>query len=356
MKDHPLEDGLARALPVPLRPSARLAVLAARLWVSEGGPLYGAAIAFYTMFALAPLLVLAIWIAGLVFGAEAARGGIGAQIETLVGPTAARGIEALVASAWREPGGGIAGLLALLALLLGASGVFVQLRHALNAMMGGASALPSPVTGFVRARLVAFVLVLGFGILAIGSLLASAALAAFGAWLSARLPWLSAALALADVALSTLVIAAGFAALLRWLPDAPPSWRAIRVGAFAAALLFSLGKHGIGLYLGRAGIASGYGAAGSFVVVMLWMYYSAQILLYGASLGRVLDAQAPGAGTVPREPIPLHGEGGPDACPARGASPAQDGGGLRFPHGSATPGGAKVLPFVPAARSRRGRR
>ncbi|WP_119154877.1 YihY/virulence factor BrkB family protein [Caldimonas tepidiphila] len=375
MNGKALEERLWRFVPASLRPPAQLTARALTRWVSEGGPLYGAAIAFYTMFALAPLLVLAIWVTGAVFGAEAARGQIVGRIESLVGSTAAQSIQSMIESAWREPVGNFAGLLALLTLLVGASGVFAQLQRALNAM---ARVRPSesPLGGFLRTRLVAFALVLGFGLLAMTLLLASTAVAALGAWLSSRVPvaGLPALLALADVGLSTAAIAVGFAALMRWLPERPASRHAVWVGAIVGALLFSVGKHLIGLYLARASVASSYGAAGSFVVAMMWMYYSAQILLFGASLGHALDErQGLAPGGAPRQAgVPA----GPGAAPGSPASagrepemgPEQQQRGRSGPSSSQQPqqlpqppggaasgtsgGGAKILPFTPAARSR----
>lgn len=272
----------------------RVGLHAGRRWMDAGGPQLGAAIAFHTMFALAPLLVVAISVAGAVFGAEAARGHIVGQIEGLVGPAAARSIEAMIESAWRSPHGALAAILGVVALLMGASGAFSSLRQAINAMTG-AVATSSVIGVLVRARLIAFALVLGVGFLAIASLLMSAALAALGEFLARYYTGLAPLVALLDVAVSTVVIAVAFSALLRWLPDVPPSRRAVWIGGFCSALLFAIGKHLIGLYLARASVASSYGAAGSFVIVMLWVYYSAQILLYGAALAAVLDSGDGGA-------------------------------------------------------------
>ena len=290
----------------------RVLALATARWLDEEGPQLGAAIAFYTMFAVAPLLVVTIAIAGAVFGPDAARGRIVAQIQDLVGPVAAQGIEAMVQSAWLHPHGLLAGVLGGIALLLGATGVFGALRRSLNAI-GRVAARPSLFGTLVRARLIAFALVLGFGFLAIASLLLSAALAAFGAWLSDRYSGLAELFALIDVVVSTLVLVVAFAALLRWLPDAPPSRRATWSGAAASALLFSIGKHLIGLYLARASVASSYGAAGSFVIVMLWVYYSAQILLFGAALAATLDARNGGDAAPQQRSAPQSGR--PAAAP-----------------------------------------
>jgi membrane protein len=270
------------------RPAVRLLAQAAACWLDRGGPQLGASVAFYTMFAVAPLLVVAIAIAGAVFGPDAARGRIVAEIQSLVGADAAHNVQAMVESAWLHPHGMIAGALGIAALLLGASGVFSALRNSLN-RIGRVAPQPSLFGTVVRARLVAFALVLGFGFLAIASLLLSAALAALGAYLTDRFPGLAELFALLDIVVSTLVLVVAFAALLRWLPDSPPSTRAAWAGAACSALLFAIGKHLIGLYLARASFASSYGAAGSFVVMMMWVYYSAQILLFGAALAATID-------------------------------------------------------------------
>lgn len=279
-------------VPQSLQRPLRLAGGATRRWIEDGGAQLGAAIAFYTMFAVAPLLVIAIALAGYVFGVEAARGQIVGEIEGLVGETSARAIQTMIESAGQErQGGRWAGLLGVGTLLIGASGVFAQLRRALN-RIGHVADRPSAIGAFVRARLVAFALVLGFGFLAIAALLVSAGMAAAGAYVARWFNGAEALFALVDVALSTTVLAVAFAALLRWLPDAPPTRRAVWAGALTSALLFAVGKHAIGLYLGRASVSSGYGAAGSFVVFMLWVYYSAQILLFGAALAAEVDERS----------------------------------------------------------------
>jgi membrane protein len=276
-----------------MRPTlARTLIDAASRWLRDGGPQLGASIAFYTMFAVAPLLVVTIAIAGAVFGADAARGQIVQQIEGVVGPLAARAIEAMIESAWTHRDGGWAAALGVVTLVAGASGVFSELRRALNTL-GHVAPAPSLLGSFVRARLIGFALLLGVGFLAVASLLLSALLAAVGAYLGSRLPGLAGGLALLDVVVSTSVLMLAFAALLRWLPDLPPSRRAVWSGAACSAVLFAVGKHLIGLYLARASVASSYGAAGSFVVVMLWVYYSSQILLFGAALAAAIDERRP---------------------------------------------------------------
>ncbi|MED5618955.1 YihY/virulence factor BrkB family protein [Ideonella sp. BN130291] len=275
-------------LPAPVRRWLQVATEGLRLWISQDGTELGASIAFYSLFALAPLLVVGIAIAGAVFGADAARGEIVDQIAGLVGRDAARSIESMIASAWRSDRSGFAAVLGVLTLLVGASGVFAELRKALN-RIGRVPVRASAIGTFVRARLIAFALVLGFGFLIVASLLASAALSAVSGWLSRVMPVLAGVLAFSDFALSVCVLAAAFWAFLRWLPDRGPSRRAALVGAIVSSLLFALGKHFIGLYLGRVSTIDSFGAAGSLVVVMLWVYYSSQILLFGAALAWALD-------------------------------------------------------------------
>lgn len=275
-------------LPQRLRDPVSILLKAAARWTDRDASQLGAGIAFYTMFALAPLLVVTIAIASAVFGPEAARGQIVAEVEGVVGSAAAQSIETMIAAAWRVPGATLAGVVGVVTLLVGASGVFGALRRALNVICD-VTAPPSAVSAFVRARLVAFALVLGFGFLAIASLVVSALLAGVTGYFSDRFPGLSVLTTVVDLSLSISVLTVAFAALLRWLPDLPQSKRAVWVGALSSAILFAVGKILIGLYLGRATVASPYGAAGSFVIVMLWVYYSAQILLFGAAIGHSYD-------------------------------------------------------------------
>ena len=276
-------------MPAPLRYAATLTWHAAQRWIDGSGPQLGASIAFYTVFALAPWLVLMIAVAGLVFGAEAARGQIVGEIEGLVGTDAAKLIEVMIASAWRHPGGLLATLLGSATLLAGASGVFAELRRAINAI-AGVHPSAHALSAFLRVRLTAFALLLGFGFLAIASLLLSALVAAFTAYAGARWPAVAALATVSDWLLSGSLLAVAFGILLRWLPDKPPGRRGLLISAVVSAVLFTLGKHVIGLYLGRASVASSYGAAGSFVVVLLWVYYSSQILLFGAACGYADEA------------------------------------------------------------------
>jgi membrane protein len=266
----------------------RVLVLGAMRWHDANGPQLGASVAFYTIFSLAPLLVITIAVVGAVFGEEAARGQIVHQIDGLVGSVAAQAIEALIANAGQRSGNVWAALLGIGTLLVGATTVFAELQRALNAM-GRIEPAPSIVGAFVRVRLTAIALVLGAGFLAIASLLVSAALAAALDYFSTRYPVLAVLARTLDFAVSVAVLGAAFAALLRWLPYRAPSRRGLWLSALVSAALFTVGKTLIGLYLARSSVASTYGAAGSFVVLLLWVYYSAQILLFGAALGRIDD-------------------------------------------------------------------
>ncbi|HEU5284771.1 MAG TPA: YihY/virulence factor BrkB family protein, partial [Burkholderiales bacterium] len=294
-------------LPRWLRRWVDVAWRSLKAWIEDGGPRLGASIAFYSIFALAPLLVIAIAIAGAVFGEEAARGQIVQQIQGLVGETAARGIESLIQSASRKETSVWASIVGFATLLLGASGVFVEMKNAFDTMWKP----EKPATGLtmmLRARLTAIALVLGFGFLAIVSLLLSALLAGLAAYFGGLIPGAEAIAAVLDVALSTAVLTVAFAALIYFLPSAHIRPRAVWAGALTSAVLFAIGKHLIGLYLGRATVASSYGAAGSFVVVILWVYYSAQILLVGAEVTSVLDGKRrddkPGEDRPVPEPAP----------------------------------------------------
>lgn len=259
-------------------------------WYADGAPRLGASIAFYTMFSLAPVLVIAIALAGAVLGAEAARGQIVAQIAGLVGTPSAEAIEAMIRAAWREDRSTWAALAGGGVLLVGASGVFIEIRNAFDAIWRTPPQRSFSVSRFVRARLTAFALVLAVGFLALVSMLATALVAAVIDDLARRMPVLAAGAVIANTVVSLAAITALFAMLLRWLPTARPAWRAVLAGAVAAALLFEIGKYFIGLYLGRASVTSAFGAAGSFVVVMLWVYYCAQILLLGAEYARLRSA------------------------------------------------------------------
>jgi len=247
----------------------------------------GAALAYYTMFSIAPVLVVAIAVAGLVLGPEVARGAVVDQLRELVGPAGARTIQTILEEAYLDPGAGRrATLFGLATILIGASGAFGQLQQALNEIWE-VDHPPGGVAAMLRRRLLSFGTVLIIGFLLLVSMVVSAAVASFDRFVSQSLPAfqpLAAALqTVASLAIATVL----FAAIFKILPDRDIGWGDVWVGGAVTALLFELGKSAIGLYLGNTGIVSVYGAAGSLVVLLLWVYYSSQIVFLGAEFTNV---------------------------------------------------------------------
>jgi membrane protein len=255
-------------------------------WREHKASNMAAALAYYTVFSLAPILVISIAVAGLVFGQEAAEGRIVGQISGLVGRESALALEAMIAAA-RAPSSSIAAtVLGLATLLFGATGVFGELQDSLNTIWG---VKPKPGRGLIRllkTRFVSFTMVLGIGFLLLVSLVVSAAISAIGAWLSGLLPLPEVVLQGINLVVSIAVVALLFAMIFRFLPDVEIGWRDVWAGAVFTAVLFGLGKLAIGLYLGKSSVASSYGAAGALVLILVWVYYSAQILFFGAELTR----------------------------------------------------------------------
>ncbi len=272
-------------------------------WREDNALALGAALAYYTIFSIAPLLVLVIAIAGLVFGRAAAEGQIVGQIQSLVGPAPAGLIEGMIARASGPKASTFATLVSLLAMAVGASGVFGQLQQAFNQIWEAPPARTG-LRGQLQRRAAAFGMILGVGFLLLVSLVLSAALAGLHDLLARHLPVLSRILPALNFTLSLAVITALFAMIYKALPDVRMSWADVWLGAAVTALLFTLGKTLIAVYLGRAGVASVYGAAGSLVVVLLWIYYSAQILFIGAEFTEVYPRRY-GSRRPPDRPEPL---------------------------------------------------
>ena len=241
-----------------------------------------AALAYYSIFSIAPLLVIAVAIAGAVFGPDAVRGQLDVQLRGLMGRVGAEAIQSMVQSAY-QPGKGIwAAVVGGAVLLLGASGVFGQLKEALNAIWEAVPPKVSGTVGFVRERVVSFSMVLVLGFLMLSSLLLTTVVAATWDWLTIYLPLSKYLLSAVGVLVSGGITATLFALIFKWLPDTKVQWREAWVGAAATAILFELGKTFLAVYLGRQGASSSYGAAGAVVIVLLWVYYTAIILLTGA--------------------------------------------------------------------------
>ena len=255
-------------------------------WVDHRASSKGAALAFYTLFSMTPILVLVIAAAGYVFGAEAAQGEIVAQVQGMVGPNGAQAIQALLAAAQDPASGLVAILVASVLLLLGTTSVFVELKGSLDELWGIDKLRQSGFGELLRTRLLSFGMVIVLAFLLLVSLVVSAALAMLEHRAGGVLVSSTAVLATISSLISFGVIACMFAVIYKTLPDAPLSWRDVWIGAAFTAGLFSLGKYAIGLYLGNSGVASSFGAAGSLIALLLWVYYSAQIFFLGAEFTR----------------------------------------------------------------------
>jgi membrane protein len=254
---------------------------------NDNVPHLGAALSYYTLFALAPILVIAMAMAGLVFGAQAVRGEIVGQIQGLVGRDGALAVQAMLEGAANPSSGRLAATLGVITFFLGATGVFLELQTALNAIW---RVKPKVSPNFFRSllmdRIVSFGLVLAVGFLLLTSLLISTGLTAVSRYLGEAVPGAAVLWMVLNLLISTTIITVLFALIYKVLPDVELGWRDVWVGALATAVLFTLGKFLIGFYLGTSSLASSYGAAGSVIVLLVWVFYSAQIVLLGAEFTR----------------------------------------------------------------------
>jgi membrane protein len=270
-------------------------------WYADRGPRLGAALAFYTLFSLAPLLIIVIAVAALAFGRELAQTQLAQQIEAVVGAEGARVIQSTIEHTSRSSSGIVATLVGLATLLFGATVVFSELQDGLNTIWK----VPprpgrGPVLGLIRQRFLAFIMVLAIGFLLLLSILANSVLTAvtqlFGDILPRQVDWLRTANFIFSFGIVTLL----FAMIYKVLPNLDIAWGDVLVGAVATAVLFMAGKFMIELYLGYSSIASVYGASGSLVILLMWVYYSAQILYVGAEFTKVY-AQRRGCKIAPHE-------------------------------------------------------
>jgi membrane protein len=245
----------------------------------------GASIAYFTLFSMAPTLLVVIAVAGLVFGEDAARGAIVSQLDGLMGRETAEALQAMIRSASDSMSGIWATVIGLVAIVLATSGVFGEVQSSLNTVWKAKSSR-SIMSRLMRARLASLGLVVAFGFVLMVSLAVSAALTALMTFLHGVFPVLEVGLVALDVALSIVLISALFAAMYKVLPDTPIAWHDVIVGAVCATLLFAGGKYLIALYIGSSNIASSFGAAGALIVLLLWIFYSAQIFLLGAEFTR----------------------------------------------------------------------
>ncbi len=260
-------------------------------WIDQRLSRQGAALAFYTLFAIAPLLVIVLAIAGLWFGEEAARRELFSQVSGLVGSEGGEAIQALVSAAAKPKTGAWATGIAVATLFVGATSVFVELQDALNVVWGVRRLPGRGLRDFVKDRLLSFTLIVGIGFLLLVSLVLSAGLSALGKFMLGLLPNQAIIWQGINFVISFGVITLLFAMIFKVLPDVAVAWRDVWIGAMITALLFNLGKFLLGLYLGRSSVSSAYGAAGSLVIVLLWVYYSAQILFFGAKFTHVYSSR-----------------------------------------------------------------
>ncbi len=252
-------------------------------WVDDYAPSMGAALSYYTLFSLAPLLLIVIAVAGMWFGRDAAQGAVLAQLGGIMGAEGAVAVEAMLKVA-REPAKGVlATVIGVVALLIGATAIFAELQSALDRIWRvPAPKYESGIWYLLRTRLLSFGLVLGLGFLLMVSLVVSAALAALGQWWGSWIQGWGVLLEVLNFAVALIIFTVLFAMIYKIMPRARISWRDVWTGAAVTALLFTTGKVLVGLYLGQSALASGFGAAGSLVVLVAWVYYSAQIFLLGA--------------------------------------------------------------------------
>ncbi len=293
-----------------MRAVGRVFTRAAVKWNADDCLTLGAALAYYSVFSLAPILVIVIAVAGALFGPEAAQGELVGQIRDLVGDEGASAIQGLIQSASRQGTGSRATLIGLVVLLFGSTSAFSQLQGALNRVWDVPTASHGGVMAIVRARLWSFAAVLGVGFLLSVSLVLSAAAAALSRYGSDWIPGISGVLLLTEIVGSLIVHTLLFAMIFKVLPDADIRWRDVWVGAAVTAALFYVGKLAIGVYLGRSEIGAAYGAAAWIILILAWVYYSAQIVLFGAEFTRAYatrGTRAPHPTTAPHPTLSPEG-------------------------------------------------
>jgi membrane protein len=269
-----------------LRKAARLFKSAAIEWNNDNAPRLGASLSYYTIFSLAPVLLMVIAVASLALGAQAAQGRIVAQLSGLLGADAAKAVQTMLEHASRHGGGVLATVIGSVTLLVGATGVMIELQDALNTVWKVIAKPGRGLRGIIRDRILSFGIVLGFGFLLLVSLVLSAALAVVDTWIGAFIPgWVVVGYVL-SYGISLGLVALVLAAIFKVLPDAKVAWRDVWIGALVTSVLFHVGKFGIALYISKASVASTFGAAGSLAVLLVWVYYSSQIVLFGAEFTR----------------------------------------------------------------------
>jgi membrane protein len=256
-------------------------------WIDDGAARLAAALAYYSLLSLAPLLVISIAIAGFVFGHDAARGRVAGELGAVVGAQAAEGIQSVVANAQSPVSGVVSTIVGVVTLFIGASGVFGELQSSLNSIWEVKRKSGRGIWGEVKDRFLSFTMVLGVAFLLLVSLVLNSILSAIGSKFSEVLPGGELLWQALNFAFSLSVITGLFALIFKYVPDAAIRWRDVWLGAAVTAGLFTIGKFLLALYLGKAAIGSSYGAAGSLIALVVWVYYAAQILLLGAEFTQV---------------------------------------------------------------------
>ena len=277
----------AKAQTMNIKTLFRLSKSAFANWQADYAPSMGAALSYYTVFSIAPLLVIVIAVAALIFGQDVAHAAIIDQAGGLIGENGAKALEGMLASAQKPKQGMVASVLGIVALIVGATTVFSEIESNLNRIWKVELEKTSGWWHFVRTRLLSFGLVLAIGFLLIVSLVVSAGIAVWGKYWSGWFGGVEAVLHAVNFVVSVGVITVLFAMIYKFMPRVQIRWRDVWIGAFVTSALFSVGKFLIGLYIGKSGVESSYGAAGALVVLLVWVYYSAQIFLLGAEFTKV---------------------------------------------------------------------
>jgi membrane protein len=314
---------------------------AASSWVDDYAQSMGAALAYYTMLSIAPFLLIVISLAGMIFGVEAARGEIAAQLQGLMGREGAEAVQNLLESASKPAESMAAAVAGLVLLLVGATSVFAELQDALDRIWRAPKRSRMGIWSLLRARLLSFGTIAGISFLLMVSLVVSAGLAAFGKMWGTRFSDWHSLVGIANVVVSYALTTTVFAMIYKVMPRARVAWADVFIGATVTALLFTIGKTLIGVYIGRSGLTSAFGAAGSLVITMVWVYYSAQIFLLGAeftwayalTFGSRKEQKLPGAApavpskTADKQPEPNMLEAKEAAIVATESAKVEDAGG-----------------------------
>ena len=256
-------------------------------WIDDKAPRLGAAVAYYTVFAIPPLFVIILYLVSLVVDPETIRQQMFSEVGGMIGEQSAETIESAMTAQMENKKGTFASILALLTLIVTATGLFMELQSALNSIWGVEEKPGQGIKGFIVNRVLSFTMVIGIGFLLLVSLVVSAGLSALGKYVSVLVPGLDILWMIANAAVSFAVITLLFAMIFKVLPDVKIAWKDVWVGALITSLLFTAGKFALGLYLGKSTAVTAYGAAGSLVLILLWVYYSSQILFFGAEVTQV---------------------------------------------------------------------